>query len=1040
MSFSAPFIERPVATILLAAAVALFGFVSAPLLPIAPLPQIDFPTLQVSTTLPGADPVTIASSVTSPLERQFSQIAGLNQLTSTSTLGSSSIVLQFDLDRSFDSAAQDVQAAINAALGHLPKDLPTPPTYRKTNPADFPILVLSVYSETIPLQEVDDYADNIVAQQLSRIQGVGQVEIQGERKPAVRVQADPSKLAAMGLSLEDVRATIANGTVDAPKGTIETPLRSFTIYGNDQLTVAEPWNDVIIAYRNGAPVRIRDIGVAVESVENVRSMAWASGRSAIVLPIFKLPGANVIDTVAKIKAALPRLQASLPPAMKLAIDVDRTVTIHAAVADLGWTLLITAVLVVAVIFLFLGNFQATFIPSVAVPLSLLGACALMYVLGFSLNNLSLMALTISVGFVVDDAIVMFENIYRHVENGLSPVAAALKGAREISFTIISISLSLIAIFIPILFMSGLVGRLLREFAITVSLMIFVSMIISLTLTPMMCAHILSNDRSAQQSRVARVFESVLASMLAAYARALDVVLRNQPATMVVFLATVVAAGWLYIIIPKGFFPQQDTGVIYGTTESAEDISFSEMKARQLAVTDTFVGDPDISGWTSSIGSLGSSVTSNGFIRIGLKPHGERSVSASEIMARLQKKAAGLQDVAFFMQSPQELNIGGRPSRTQYQYTLQDGNIDELNQWAPRILARLKDLPELRDVASDLQSRGAAVNIVIDRDQASRFGITPRLIDDTLYDAFGQRQVTQYFTQLNSYHVVLEVLPELQGRLDTLDKIYVRSPATGQQVPLGAFLKYRSDKTALLSINHQSQFPAVTISFNLAPGVALGDAVEAIRAAEADMDAPPALIRGFQGSAQAFQKALASQPYLILAALVAAYIILGVLYESFIHPLTILSTLPSAGAGALMFLMLFHHDMSLIALIGILLLIGIVKKNGIMIVDFAIVGQRDRKLTPVGAIREACLLRFRPIMMTTLAAILGGVPLMLASGAGSELRQPLGIAMVGGLLCSQVLTLFTTPVVYLAFEALRRGRRNPTRADVAASKMSTTAAE
>jgi hydrophobe/amphiphile efflux-1 (HAE1) family protein len=1016
MGISNAFIERPIATSLLMAGILLVGAAAYPLLPVAPLPQVDFPTIQVTAQLPGASPETMASSVTQPLERQFGQIPGVTQMTSSSTLGNSAITVQFDLARNIDGAAQDILMSINAAAGQLPKNLPSPPTYRKVNPADAPILVLALTSDALPLTEVDDYAENVLAQHISQISGVAWVEIAGQQKPAVRIQVDPVRVASLGLSLEDLRAVIINATTDSAKGTIDGRLRTFTIYDNDQELKAAPWNDVIVAYNNGAPVRVRDIGRAVDAPENVRLASFANGKQAILLPIFKLPGANVIQTVDSVKAALPQLQAAIPPAVKIDILSDRTQTIRASVTDVQFTLMLTIGLVVMVIFLFLRSLWATVIPSVAVPLALVGTFALMYVLGYSLDNLSLMALTIAVGFVVDDAIVMLENIHRHIEDGLSPMEAAIKGAGEIGFTIVSISLSLVAVFIPLLLMGGIIGRLFREFAVTVTMTIVVSAVVSLTLTPMMCSRFMRDDRTVRHGRLYILSEQVFDLLLAGYRRSLDVALGHQRTTFALFVATLVATGYLFIAIPKGFFPQQDTGLIIGTSEAAQDISFAEAVRRQRALADIVSKDPAVATVGINLGANGTQTQNNGRLFITLKPSNQR-VSADEVIRRLAPQLAKVEGAALFMQAAQDINVGGRLARTQYQYTLQDANLDELDQFASKIFAKLKALPELRDVATDQQTGGTTLTLTIDRDQAARFGIQPQLIDDTLYDAFGQRQVTQYFTQLNSYHVVMEVLPELQRSPSALDEIYVNSPTTGQQVRLSTFVKWSRRPTNFLSINHQSQYPSVTLSFNLAPGVALGQATAAISNAEAQIGAPPSLTGSFQGNAQAFQASLASEPYLVAAAIIVIYIILGVLYESYVHPLTILSTLPSAGVGALLTLIVFGYDFSLIALIGIILLIGIVKKNGIMLVDFAIEAQRNRGLAAVEAVREACLLRFRPIMMTTMAALLAGVPLMLGTGTGSEIRQPLGYAIVGGLIVSQALTLYTTPVVFLYLDRL-----------------------
>jgi HAE1 family hydrophobic/amphiphilic exporter-1 len=1009
---SAPFIRLPIATSLLMVGVLFVGLVAYPRLPVAPLPQVDFPTIQVNATLPGASPDTMASAVAQPLETQFAQIAGVSQMTSTSVVGSTSITIQFVLERNIDAAANDVQAAINAAGGQLPKNLPSPPTYRKVNPADSPILLLGATSDTLPLTEVDDNIETKLAQQISQIPGVAQVLIGGQQKPAIRVQLDPAKLVAKGLSLEDVRTPLSIATVDNPKGSIRGEKRAFTIYTNDQLPNSKDWNDVIVAYRNGAPLRVRDIGQAVTGPQDTTQAGWADGKRGIVLVIFKQPGANVIDTVDKINAALPKLRATMPPAINVFTLSDRTQTIRASVADVQFTLLITILLVVMVIFVFLRSFWATIIPSVTVPLSLLGACALMWPFGYSLDNLSLMALTIAVGFVVDDAIVMLENITRYVEAGETAINAALRGSREIAFTIISISISLVAVLIPLLLMGGIIGRLFREFAVTLSMAILVSAFVALTLTPMLASRVLRPPKEAHHGRLYAWSERAFDALLHAYERGLDIVFRHQRITLGVFFATLALSVYLFVIIPKGFFPQQDIGLLTGISEAAQETAPDQMMKYQLQLGEIVRSDPAVDHVAMFMGGPGNpSNTARMFIT--LKPRNERTANADQVIARLRGTLDKVEGARLFLQAAQDVRVGGRASRTQFQYTLQSAaDIEQLNDWAPKILAKLKTLPELRDVATDQQTEGLTLTLKVDRDQASRYGFTAQAIDDTLYDAFGQRQIAQYFTQLSSYYVIMEVTPSLQGDPATLDRIFMRSPTTNGEVPLSAFAKWTTHPIQPLSISHQGQFPAITISFNLAQGIALGQATEAIDKAKAELNVPATINTTFQGNAQAFQDSLSTVPLLILAALIVVYLILGILYESYIHPITILSTLPSAGVGALLTLMLFHFDFSLVALIGIILLIGIVKKNGIMMVDFAIVATRDDGLSPPEAIRRAAILRFRPIMMTTMAAMLGGVPLMLGQGTGSEIRQPLGYAMVGGLFVSQALTLFTTPVIYL----------------------------
>ncbi|MDR6661312.1 HAE1 family hydrophobic/amphiphilic exporter-1 [Tardiphaga robiniae] len=1018
MNPSALFIRKPVATALLMVGLLLCGLATYPLLPVAALPNVNFPTIQISAQLPGADPQTIASSIATPLEQQMSQIPGVAQLTSSSALGVTTIIVQFELSRSIESAAVDVLAAINAASPYLPQT-PYPPTIRKVNPAAPPVLLLALTSENVPLTTADAYAENILLPKISQIPGVGLVGIGGQQKPAIRVQVDPEALASRGISFEDVRTVIGQANVNLAKGTLNGPRQTYTLNTNDQLLSAEAYDALVIKYENGSPVRIGDIGKAIDGPENDLLAGWFNHQRAIILAVQQVPGANVIETVDRIKTMLPALEASIPPGVKLSIASDRTMTIRAAVSDVQFTLILTVGLVVMVISVFLRNFWATVIPAITVPLALIGTFAVLYVLGFSLDNLSLMALSIAVGFVVDDAVVVIENIVRHIEEGLSPMEAAVKGSAEIGFTIISITLSLIAVFIPLFLMPGYVGKLFHEFAITISVALLLSLLISLTLTPMLCARLLKPQQGKAHGPLYLAFERGFDGLLALYGRSLSVVLRHRLVTLFFMFGTIALTGYLYTAIPKSFFPQEDTGLIQGITEAAQDISFPAMAERQQAIVDKILKDPAVDTVSSYIGPGGPTATLNqGRVFIVLKPRNQRDVSADQIISRLSPEVAKVLGISLFMQSAQDITIGARLSKTQYQYTLTDADSNELAHWAAIFQQQLAKLPELVDVASDQANAGSLLKIEVNREVASTFGILPATIDNTLDDAFGQRIVSTMYTSLNQYHVILEVQPQFQYGPDALKNIYVRS-TSGQQVPINTLVRTEV-QTSPIIVNHQNMFPSVTISFNLKPGVALGDAVAAISEVERKLGKPASLATAFQGNAQAFEASLAGTPLLIAVALVVIYLILGVLYESTIHPLTILSTLPSAGIGALLLLMAVQMPLSVIALIGIILLIGIVKKNGIMLVDFAIEVERTEGLSPEQAIYRSCMMRFRPILMTTMAALLGGVPLMVGTGTGSELRQPLGYTIVGGLLLSQLLTLYTTPIVYLYLAKLRVG--------------------
>ena len=1011
MSISEPFIRRPVATSLLTAGLAIAGVLGYRMLPVAPLPQVEFPTIQVSAGLPGASPETMASTVATPLERQFGRIAGVTEMTSNSSLGNTSITLQFDLSRNIDAAARDVQAAINAARGQLPANLPMNPRYRKVNPADAPILILAMTSDRYQPRDMYDAADSILAQKLSQVEGVGQVTVGGGAKPAVRVQFNPNQLNSYGLSGAEVRNTLNAANANRPKGAIESPGTFWQIDSTDQLFQADDYRKLIVAYRNNAGVRLGDVADVTDSVEDRRNAGLSNGKPAVLIILFRQPAANMIETVDRVRSLLPMLRASIPPAMNLDVVVDRTTTIRASVEDVQFTLMLSIALVIMVVFVFLRNAWATVIPSVAIPLSLLGTFGIMYLLGYSLDNLSLMALTISTGFVVDDAIVVIENISRHLEDGMRPVAAALRGAREIGFTVLSMSISLVAVFIPILLMGGIVGRLFREFAVTLAAAISVSLVVSLTTTPMMCAKFLRPQRTARHGPVYRAFEAVFDSMADFYRRSLTVVLKHPQFTLVILLITIGFNIYLYVVVPKGFFPQQDTGRLMGTIQGAQDIAFPAMSQKLTEFMRVVQADPAIE---DVVGFVGSGNTGRFFV--SLKPLNERKLSVDEVIARLRPKTARIAGATLFLQAVQDVRVGGRGSNAQYQYTLRADKLEDLDYWSGRLLQVMRRLPEVRDANSDQQNKGLQISLVIDRDTASRLGVSPAAIDEVLYDAFGQRQVSTMYKALNQYHVVMEAQLQYQNDPDQLKNVYVTS-TNGTAIPLSQIAHYERSNTTL-SVNHQGQFPSVTLSFNLPPGGALGDAVDAINKAELDMGMPSSVQGSFQGTAQAFQSSLASQPFLIVSALVAVYIVLGMLYESYIHPITILSTLPSAGVGALLALLITNVELSVIAMIGIILLIGIVKKNAIMMIDFALDVERHEGASSRDAIFRACILRFRPIMMTTMAALLGGVPLAVGGGVGSELRRPLGITIVGGLMLSQILTLYTTPVIYLYMDRLQ----------------------